>query len=131
MLSQDLVLRMVESWDGGDPFAPGLYIECGGVSFASFKVESLYAPSSDEICARMAATDPELMLLSYDEEGRSGLIAVVDFDPPNAGQRLALLPARLPRKINIVWEKSTLETQLIAVDQLCLRSPNATSVCKE
>lgn len=106
MLSQQLVLRIDQSWIGGDPFAPGLYIEGCGTSFASFKVESLYAPSSDEIAARMAATDPELMLLSYDGYSGIGLIAVVDLDPPEAGRCLELLPANIPRKVTIVWEKS-------------------------
>jgi hypothetical protein len=106
MLSQQLVLRIYESWIGGDPFAPGLYIEGSGASFASFKVESLYAPSSDEIAARMAATDPDLVLLSYDRYSGIGFIAVVDLDPPEVGQRLELLPATIPRTVAVVWEKS-------------------------
>jgi len=107
MYSQDLVLQIVESATGGDPCAPGLYIEGSGASFASFKVLSPCKPSADEISARLAATDSDFILLSYDERRGSGLIAIVDFDPPEAGERVSLLPAQIPRKITIVFERAT------------------------
>lgn len=106
MYFQDLVLQIVERSTGGDPFAPGLYIEGSGASFASFKVVSLYMPSFDEIIARIAVTDSEFILLSYDESRGDGLIAIVDFDPPEVGERVSLLPAETQRKITIVWERT-------------------------
>lgn len=105
LLNETLALEIQASSSDEAYNLPSVFMSDSGTGYASFVVRAAHRPSTSELAVRLAATSSDLNLLYYDESRREGRFAVIDFDPPVAGEILQLVPALMPQPIKIIYEK--------------------------